>query len=299
MNCANLMVLFSELVYILSVPDKHDLGQTGAVVINLMDGLLQKGHRLFVDNYFNSFELARYMIKEKTYICGTLRSDRTSNSLAVTKAKRKKGEVVQRSRDGVTVAKWKDKRDVLTISNMHSVEMVPTTNKRGEKKQKPNTVRDYNAGMPDVDKADQMISYYDSLRKTVRWYMKVGLHVLDILMHNAYALNVKYGSDSGVTLLKYREFVIKSLMGLENQPKLKLATHDNIHYLIPPTEQKTNPTKPCRGCSLKRKGRRLVIFVRCAPESQLYALGYVLRIIMCKISLQFVVVFMLCIEEET
>ena len=51
MNCANLMVLFSELVYILSVPDKHDLGQTGAVVINLMDGLLQKGYRLFVDNY--------------------------------------------------------------------------------------------------------------------------------------------------------------------------------------------------------------------------------------------------------
>ena len=35
------------------------------------------------------------------------------------------------------------------------------------------------------------------------------------------------------------------------------------------------------------------------PESQLYALGYVLRIIICKISLQSVVVFMLCIEEET
>ena len=81
--------------------------------------------------------------------------------------------------------------------------MVPTTNKRGEKKQKPNIVRDYNAGMSGVDKADQMISYYDSLRKTVRWYKKVGLHVLDIIMHNAYTLNAKYGSDSDVTLLKY------------------------------------------------------------------------------------------------
>ena len=46
---------------------------------------------------------------------------------------------------------------------MHSVEMIPTTNKRGEKKQKPNIVRDYNPGMSGVDKADQMISYYDSL----------------------------------------------------------------------------------------------------------------------------------------
>ena len=258
-----------------SVPDKHDLGQTGAVVINLMDGLLQKGYRLFVDNYYNSFELARHMIKEKTYICGTLRSDRTSNPLAVTKAKLKKGEVVQRSRDGVTVAKWKDKRDVLTISNMHSVEMVPTTNKRGEKKQKPNIVRDYNAGMSGVDKADQMISYYDSLRKTVRWYKKVGLHVLDILMHNAYALNVKYGSDSDVTLLKYREFVIKSLMGLENQPKLKLATPDNIHYLmpLPPTEKKTNPTKPCLVCSREKKRKETRYFCEMCPRKPALCVG--------------------------
>ena len=34
-----------------SFPDKHNLGQTGAVVINLMDGPLQKGCCLFVDNY--------------------------------------------------------------------------------------------------------------------------------------------------------------------------------------------------------------------------------------------------------
>ena len=32
-------------------PDDHALGQSGAIVVNLMDGLLQKGYRLFVDNY--------------------------------------------------------------------------------------------------------------------------------------------------------------------------------------------------------------------------------------------------------
>ena len=151
---SNGIVLRSRIYSGESVADKHDLGQTGAVVINLMDGLLLKGYRLFVDNYYNSFELARHMIKEKAYICGTLISNRTSNPLAFTKAKLKKGEVVQRSRDGVTVAKWKDKRNVLTISNMHSLEMLPTTNKRGETKQKPNIIRDYNAGMSGVDKAD-------------------------------------------------------------------------------------------------------------------------------------------------
>jgi len=33
-----------------------------------MEGVLQKGYRLFVDNYYNSFELTSQMIKEKTCI---------------------------------------------------------------------------------------------------------------------------------------------------------------------------------------------------------------------------------------
>ena len=238
-----------------SVPDDFGLGQSGAIVINLMDGLLDKGYRLFVDNYYNSFELAQQLIKEKTYICGTLRSDRTSNPLDVTKAKLSKGEVVHRSRDGVVVSKWKDKRDVLTISNMHAVEMVETTNRRGNKKQKPNIVRDYNNGMSGVDKSDQMISYYDSLRKTIRWYKKVGLHVLDIMMHDSFALHVLYGTDKKVSLLKYRETVIKSLLCLNDADHPEEQYQDDFHYLmpLPPSEKKEKPTKPCVVCSRQKK----------------------------------------------
>lgn len=246
-----------------AVDDDYDLGQTGAVVINLMEGLLGKGYRLFMDNYYNSFGLAKHMLEEKTYICGTLRSDRTANPVAVTKAKLAKGEVVHRCRDGVAVAKWKDKRDVLTISNMHAVEMVETTNRRGQKKQKPNIVKDYNAGMSGVDKADQMISYYDSLRKTVRWYKKVGLHVLDIMMHNAHFLNSQYGTNKNVSLLKYREQVIKSLLKIDDLPKEQSQNKNDVHYLmpIPPTEKKKNASKPCRVCYSEKKIRKETRYV--------------------------------------
>ena len=71
--------------------------------------------------------------------------------------------------------------------------MVETTNKRGQKKQKPNIVKDFNAGMSGVDRGYQMISYYDSLCKTVRCNKKVFLHVLDIM--NAYFLNSQYGTN--------------------------------------------------------------------------------------------------------
>jgi len=57
------------------------------------------------------------MIKEKTYIIMWNFEERQEiEPLSCYKAKLKKGEVIQRSKGGVTIAKWKDKRDVLTIS---------------------------------------------------------------------------------------------------------------------------------------------------------------------------------------
>ena len=76
----------------------------------------------------------------------------------VTKSKPKKGEVISRSREGIVVSKWKDKCDVLMISNMHELKMVEVANKRGEKKMKPNMVRDYNSGMLGVDRSNQVVS---------------------------------------------------------------------------------------------------------------------------------------------
>ena len=86
-----------------STPDIHSLGQTGAIVLNLMENFLGKGYQLYTDNFYNSFELAKYMLTQNTCMYGTLRSDRKSNLKEVTKAKLKKGDVVSRSRDGVIV----------------------------------------------------------------------------------------------------------------------------------------------------------------------------------------------------
>ena len=63
--------------------------------------------------------------------------------------------------------KWKDKIDVLTISNKHSVKMVPVPNKSGQLTTKPNILRDYNIGISEVDWSDQMLSYYQGLRKCI------------------------------------------------------------------------------------------------------------------------------------
>ena len=150
-----------------------------------MENFLGKGYQLYISNFYNSFESAKYTLPQNTNICGTLRSDRKSNPKEVTKAKLKKGDTVSRSRDGIIVFIWKDKRDVLMISNMHTHKMVEVSNRRGEKKMKPNIIQDYNEGMSGIDWADQMVSYYDCLRNR-RWYRKIALHIFDIFLFNVH-----------------------------------------------------------------------------------------------------------------
>ena len=60
------------------------------------------------------------------------------------------------------------------------------TNRWGKEKMKPNIVGDYNLEMSGIDRSDQMLSYYQGLRKTVRWYKKIGFQFLGIYIHNAF-----------------------------------------------------------------------------------------------------------------
>ncbi|XP_047144699.1 piggyBac transposable element-derived protein 4-like [Hydra vulgaris] len=216
--------------------DKNLLGQTGAIVLDLMEKFLEKGYHLYTDNFYNSFVLTKPMISQNTYICGTLRTDRKSNPKECTKAKLKRGDVISRSREGVVVAK--NKRDVLMISNLHSLQMIEITNRRREKKMKPNIIKDYN----------QYI-----------WYEKVALHLFDIFVLNAYCLSSKHGVDKTTSLLKFRELFVTDLLGDRLNEIVPRITYNSLHYMssIPPNEKKKLPTKPCRVCSkIKRKETR-------------------------------------------
>ena len=90
------------------------------------------------------------------------------------KKKLKKADSVWKRSDHV-VCQWNDKGNMLTISNKHSVEIVPVPNKRGQLTIKPNIVCDYNNDISGVDRFDQMLTYYQGLRKCIQWYKKMEL----------------------------------------------------------------------------------------------------------------------------
>lgn len=129
---------------------------------------------MYTDNWYSSYDLASELLYRSTYLVGTLRSNRKNNPREVVDKKLKKGEVIAKQcNKGITVLKWKDKREVLMISRKHSDAQSTIINKRGKEVIKPQIIIDYNKGKGLVDVTDLRNSYHNSLRKTLKWYKKI------------------------------------------------------------------------------------------------------------------------------
>lgn len=63
------------------------------------------------------------------------------------------------------------------LSTKHSDRM-STITKKGKQVTKPKMFFDYNKSKGSVDMSDQMSSYSSPLRKTIKWYRKLGIEIL-------------------------------------------------------------------------------------------------------------------------
>ena len=91
---------------------KYRMHQTSCTVLGLLDSvqLLDMGHHVYFDNYYNSPDLIEMLYKRKTHACGTVRKNRKSLPIAVTQAKLKQGETVFCHKNNLLALKWMDKR---------------------------------------------------------------------------------------------------------------------------------------------------------------------------------------------
>jgi len=182
------------------------------IVMELGNPYFDCGRTLFVDNWYSSVELAEKLKTRQTHLVGTLRSNRKSNPKQVVKKKLKKGEVESmRSDSNVLVLKWKDKRDLYMISTKHNSEMVEQHIK-GKIIEKPKVVIDYNTGKASIDLSDQMSSYSNPLRRSLKWYRKVALDgLLNIAVVNSLVLFNKV-VNSNMSITNFRTSLVEQLI---------------------------------------------------------------------------------------
>ena len=156
--------------------------------------LLDNYRSVYFDNWFNSPQLLDEMYNRKTLRAGTVRQNRRGLPKAVVQRKLKKGETVYRRKGHLLCLKWCDKCPVTMLSSIHhSVEAQVKTNYLGNPVIKPIMIHDYNNRMNSIDHSDHMLLTYETL-KSVKWYRKLMLHLVNMVVLNAFILNKKYGT---------------------------------------------------------------------------------------------------------
>lgn len=244
-----------------------NLGKSGNVVLTLMTPYLNRGHCLYVDNWYTSPALFSYLHRNKTNACGTVKANR--KSMPQMNKKLNQGQTEHQCNENMLAIKWHDKRDVRMLNTMHSNEMVTTDKidrKSGETIVKPQCVVEYNKNMGAVDKTDLLLSSIETVRKTVKWYKKVFFHLVDLTVLNACVLH-KVLTGKNTTVAEYQLNLVKQLLNKyhkalprkgagrrsENADSPLRLTERHFPACIPPTQKKCNPTKRCVVCATKNQ----------------------------------------------
>ena len=269
-------------LYTGAVEEVSPKGKIYDLVMRLMNSYLNKGHHLYVDNYYTSPVLFSDLFNQDTGACGTMRKNRKGVPTAVKDKKLKKGESIAMTNGTLQVMKWADRKDVLLASTLHtggfglSTKRDPAT---GEFVRRPLCVLDYDKYMGAVDRSDQMLTYQAFLRRSVKWWKKVFFHMLMLSVLNSYILYKEHCRKIGKSPPLQRVFrkecvkeMIEAASGEKPQQAdqvgeeilMRLTARHFPRKVAPkPGAKKLNPARICVVCSTttgKRKapgdGRR-------------------------------------------
>ena len=212
----------------------------------------------------------RNFLCHSTYACGTVHQNRKGLPKAVTTAKLKKTEAVFRHSGAPLAIKLCDKSAVTVLTTIHAAVHVATnkTDALGNRILKPLAIDDYINKMGGCDTQDQLISYYSFLWKSIKWWKKLFMHLLNMLLLSAHILNSKYGCKK-LDHQAYMEYIANHLITERsvncslNRPPVQYNSGQNdtqgtvampmdlhLPQLIPRTDgSKRKPSRPCFVCN--------------------------------------------------
>ena len=198
---------------------------TTKTVLTLMEDshLLDKGHHVYMDNFYTSPELFHELLMRETAACGTLRANRIGLPKSIMEKKlplRERESVFRRQPigecelGGMLALRWKDKKLVGMLSTIHSAteKWTGKNSRDGNPIYKPTVIVDYTRLMGGVDLSDQLMTYYNFLRKTKKWWRKLWVHLLNMAVMNAFVLNRKFGANKKLSHYEFRQELARQLL---------------------------------------------------------------------------------------
>lgn len=205
--------LWSFFIYVGRRTTNSTLPSSVSTVIKLVQPLLNLGHVLYMDNWFNSPMLARYLKRRRTDCVGTLRPSRRKVPAIIQRTPLVEGEFVARQSGDVMVVALQDRKRLTCLSTFHDVTQVHKETRPGRSSHfKLELIEHYNHGMGGVDRLDQMLEPYLVERKQcVKWTRKLFKRLLNITIQNARILLEK-SSNTKISSLTFRLALVQSII---------------------------------------------------------------------------------------
>ena len=175
-----------------------DSNATEKIVVGLLENAkcLGLGHHVYMDNYYTSTNLFDFLVANKTYACGTVRSSRKGLPTAFSEIKNLKNqECITRTKNQLMALKFQDKRTVHMLSTIHDSTGKIVQKPKRPAKMKPDAVTDYCSKMRGVDLMDQVSQYYEITRRSMKWWRKLAFYMIDLCTVNAYQLYKKFSNN--------------------------------------------------------------------------------------------------------
>lgn len=182
-----------------------------------MTNLLNKGFHIFLDNFFTSLKLAKYLYSKFTFLTGTLRKSRKGIPSRM-KERFNVGETKYMRKGSLLMLGYRQKKSqknpVLVLSTDASTVNERRSKKRGNQiyvTNKPKMIRQYNDFMGGVDGSDQMLYQYLDDRKTVKYWKKVTFNIFGRMVLNSYIIYKLNTDNRPLSRLDYTVKLVEEL----------------------------------------------------------------------------------------
>lgn len=248
-------------------------GATRRTVRALCQPIRGKKHHVYMDNYFSSPDLFRDLADMSCGACGTLRLDRVGTPQVIRRANPAVGDAVFDRQGDQLFMVWKDKRKVSLLTTLHNSNIYQKRRRERhgpniEEINKPCAIELYTQYMGGVDRADRLVWTYLHIHRSLKWWKKVFIYLLEVSFVNAVIIyrSIRPGEKHPLDQLRL-DLIDGLLEGWErgstragrpptDQPqRISRSAHQLVF-----TSQKTpsgKPSKPeCVVCSDKNTGRR-------------------------------------------
>ena len=211
-----------------TVASETGIGISGDVVLRLTERLpVGENYKVFMDNWFTSYQLIVELKKKGLLSVGTVRQNRIPGCVLKKDDELKKkgrGSYDFRTEQGqnIIAVKWFDNRAVHLISSYAGINPVGSTRRWSLKDKQfitvdqPSIVKEYNKFMGGVDLHDMLVALYRINIRAKRFYLRIIFHLIDMCVVNAWLLYRRHltltGETKYMSLIDFRSDVARALL---------------------------------------------------------------------------------------